>query len=89
MIFVSSRRCSTKADDTHLTGMIFINTVIFLGRNLFEKSVSAQLNFAPKIFSQSFADLGEISPNQQIFDWTLDEIRPNRKNFANKFWGET
>jgi hypothetical protein len=46
---------------------------------------SAQLNFAPKKFGRNFADLGEISPNQQIFGSTLDEIRPNRKKFAHKF----
>jgi hypothetical protein len=50
---------------------------------------SAQLNFAPKIFGRNFADLGEFLPNQQIFGWTLDGIRPNRKKFAHKFWGKT
>jgi hypothetical protein len=41
---------------------------------------SAQLNFAPKIFGRNFAELGEFPPNQQIFGWKLDVIRPNRKN---------
>jgi hypothetical protein len=38
---------------------------------------SAQLNFASKIFGRNFADMEEFQPNQQIFGWTLDEIRPN------------
>jgi transposase len=64
-------------------------TAIFFWRNLFEMGESAQLNFAPKFFGRNFADLGEFPPNKQIFGWTLDEIRPNRKKFAHKFWGET
>jgi hypothetical protein len=50
---------------------------------------SAQFNFTPKKIVRNFADLGEFPPNQQIFDWTLDEIRSNRKKFAHKYKGET
>jgi hypothetical protein len=50
---------------------------------------SAQLNFTPKNFARNFADLGEFFTNQQIFGWTLDEILPNRKKFAQEFWSET
>jgi hypothetical protein len=49
---------------------------------------STQVNIAPNFFGRNYADLGEFSPNQQIFGWKLDEIRPNRNKFAHKFWGE-
>jgi hypothetical protein len=46
---------------------------------------SVQLNFASKIFGRNVADLGEFFPNQQIFDWTLDEICQNRKKTPSNF----
>jgi hypothetical protein len=50
---------------------------------------STQLNFGPKIFGRNFADLIEFPPNQQIFGWALDKIRPKPKEFGHKFQGKT
>jgi hypothetical protein len=59
MIFVSSRRYSTEADDTHLTGMIFVYTVdIFTG----DPAESAQFKFALKNIGRISSDLGEFRP---------------------------
>jgi hypothetical protein len=57
-----------------MTFALTLHSKFFFGRALFEMGESAQSNF-PQI--------------SKISAGTLDEIRPNRKKFAHKFWGET
>jgi hypothetical protein len=49
---------------------------------------SAQLNFAPKIFGQNFADLGEFPPNQQTFGWDIGLNSPKSEKNRPQILGQ-